>query len=264
MQATIVAGHVDGAQVPAKLIAGAVEALGSPRFLPVLLEGLNALDDFPFLFAGREDNQCRRFEPCTGFRRASFETPAILPMRTIDADDPMRSAMYRALGQASVGSVFIGHVGIEELRNTQRRELIFERNGLATRIGASTRGADGTRYFLCLYRGQRRAERSDAYATAFNTATVVALALLRKHWQLQDAATADSGFPARLQDQAALTDREWQVCSALLRGRSLPKLAEMLGIRTSTARTYQQRAFARLGVRNRSELFALIHPQTVD
>lgn len=261
MQSTILADR-PGRRVPAAWIAGAVDALGSPSFLPTLLAGFNTLDGFPFLFAGRERSSGSEFAPCVGHRRISFESPAVLPLRTIDGDDPMRNVMRKTLARSPAGTVFVGCVDAHEIRNERRRELIFERNALATRIGMSVLGPDGARYFLCLYRQIGSDSGSRTCREELHEAGRIGLSLLRKHWALRDLALAAAASSQPLQACEALTERERQVCAGLLRGRTLPQLADMLGIRTSTARTYQQRAFARLGVRNRGELLHLVDSRT--
>lgn len=52
-----------------------------------------------------------------------------------------------------------------------------------------------------------------------------------------------------------LSRREQEICKLLLSGRSVPEAAALLDIRHSTAETYVKRAFAKLGVRTRGELF---------
>ncbi len=55
-----------------------------------------------------------------------------------------------------------------------------------------------------------------------------------------------------------LTDREWDVLSAITRGRSTRQIAEQLGVQSSTARTHVQNLLAKLGVHSRLEAAALI------
>jgi DNA-binding CsgD family transcriptional regulator len=63
-------------------------------------------------------------------------------------------------------------------------------------------------------------------------------------------------FEVRLRSLCpALTAREAAVCSALLRGRASPQIADELGIRVSSVQTYRKRAYAKLGVGTLPELF---------
>ncbi|MDR8730865.1 helix-turn-helix transcriptional regulator [Burkholderia pseudomultivorans] len=69
-------------------------------------------------------------------------------------------------------------------------------------------------------------------------------------------ATSYAGFDARLERQnVQLSRREHEICRLLLCGRSVPEAAQQLDVKLSTAESYVKRAFAKLGVRTRRELF---------
>lgn len=52
-------------------------------------------------------------------------------------------------------------------------------------------------------------------------------------------------------DRYFLTDREWEVLASLMEGDSTARIAERLGVRTSTARSHVQSVLMKLGVHNR-------------
>ena len=54
----------------------------------------------------------------------------------------------------------------------------------------------------------------------------------------------------------ALTERELDVCERLLRGWSFDGVAADMVLSVATVKTYRARAFERLGIHFRSELFA--------
>ena len=56
----------------------------------------------------------------------------------------------------------------------------------------------------------------------------------------------------------ALTDRELDVCARLLQGMTQEGIAADLGLGVPTVKTYRNRAFARLGIHFRNELFAKV------
>ncbi|TCW83087.1 LuxR family transcriptional regulator [Burkholderia sp. SRS-46] len=69
-------------------------------------------------------------------------------------------------------------------------------------------------------------------------------------------AASPAGFDARLERQdVRLSRREHEICRLLLCGRSVPEAAQQLDVKLSTAESYVKRAFAKLGVRTRRELF---------
>ena len=66
------------------------------------------------------------------------------------------------------------------------------------------------------------------------------------------------GSARRLADPLKdLPKRESEVCKRPLRGWTYDGVAVDLGISAGTVKTYRDRAFARLGIHHRNELFAL-------
>lgn len=57
---------------------------------------------------------------------------------------------------------------------------------------------------------------------------------------------------------AGLTGRERDVCERLLKGWTHDGIAADLRVSPATVKTYRDRAFARLGIHHRNELFALV------
>ncbi|MGS0896765.1 helix-turn-helix transcriptional regulator [Burkholderia stagnalis] len=69
-------------------------------------------------------------------------------------------------------------------------------------------------------------------------------------------AASAAGFDARLERRdVQLSRREHEICRLMLCGRSVPEAAQQLDVKLSTAESYVKRAFAKLGVRTRRELF---------
>lgn len=57
-----------------------------------------------------------------------------------------------------------------------------------------------------------------------------------------------------------LTARELDVCEGILRGWTYDGIAVDLGLTPASVKTYRNRAFDRLGIHYRSQLFALLMP----
>jgi DNA-binding CsgD family transcriptional regulator len=64
--------------------------------------------------------------------------------------------------------------------------------------------------------------------------------------------------PANLPEEMDLTDRERQILSLLLQGRSYKIISQELGIALATVKTHINRIYDKLGVRNRAELQAVL------
>ena len=60
-----------------------------------------------------------------------------------------------------------------------------------------------------------------------------------------------------LRAHPGLTERELDVCARLLQGMTQEGIACDLGLSLPTVKTYRNRAFSRLGIHFRNELFAL-------
>ena len=56
-----------------------------------------------------------------------------------------------------------------------------------------------------------------------------------------------------------LSERETDICSALVKGRTLAAIAETMQIKQSTVKTYTKRAFAKLGIGSRRDLLSWLH-----
>jgi DNA-binding CsgD family transcriptional regulator len=63
-----------------------------------------------------------------------------------------------------------------------------------------------------------------------------------------------AGYPACL---AVLSERERQICLGVLGGKKAELIAGDLGLSPATIVTYRRRAYAKLGISSRGDLFAL-------
>lgn len=61
---------------------------------------------------------------------------------------------------------------------------------------------------------------------------------------------------------AVLSERERQVCLGMLAGKKAEIIAEEIGIGPSSVVTYRQRAYQKLGISSRGQLFAICGPGT--
>ena len=120
-------------------------------------------------------------------------------------------------------------------------------------------------FAINFYRHGHQRAFSDAALDSFGALAPALLALVRKHMALMqpegDAATEPSArdMEARLRSLCpALTERERAVCVRLLRGMTHDGIANDLGLALPTVKTYRNRAFARLGIHFRNELFARV------
>ena len=177
----------------------------------------------------------------------------------------------------------------------EHRARVYDAHGVAERVSVVEYESDGSVFAVNFYRHQHQRPFSDPQIGGFEAVAPVLLALTRKHIGLvhpglpgpaQEPATlptahgstaglptpstpstaliplAADGLPALrmrlLRLQAGLTDRELDVCARLLQGMTHEGIASDLGLGVPTVKTYRNRAFARLGIHFRNELFARV------
>lgn len=74
--------------------------------------------------------------------------------------------------------------------------------------------------------------------------------LIYKHFALNERLRLEGPL-------AFLSEREQQVCRAVLRGKKNEAIAAELDIAASSVITYRKRAYEKLGITSRAQLFAL-------
>jgi DNA-binding CsgD family transcriptional regulator len=142
----------------------------------------------------------------------------------------------------------------------QHRARVYEAHGVAERVSVVQARDDGL-FAVNFYRHQHQTPFSDAQLADFEALAPALLALARKHVALEVVeAPSDPVTPAQrlLALQPALTPRELEVCARLLRGMTYDGIANDMGLSVPSVKTYRNRAFDRLGIHFRNELFALL------
>jgi DNA-binding CsgD family transcriptional regulator len=165
------------------------------------------------------------------------------------------------------------HVTVQEIP-AEHRARVYEPHGMMERLSIVD-VAEDTLFAVNFYRHAHQAAFTDAQIASFETLAVPLLALARKHIALEGAerpsplaASSDesrvAAMPAgRLRERLlalgpGLTTREADVCVRLLQGMTHDGIAADLGLGLTTVKTYRNRAFDRLGIHFRNELFARV------
>ncbi len=275
-------------------LAGIVHRLGEPGFAPGLLDELAPVLPAASWSVYRTGQRCKP----TLFMSASRGVPdttqdcwwAYLSgpyrkdrtwARAFDDHTPVE-ALTR-----------LCHVTASEVEG-EHRARVYDAHGVAERVSVVDYESDGSVFAVNFYRHQHQQPFRDAQISGFESVAPVLLALARKHislalptaanrcptpWatghdthpddmaqEMQRALTAlPHALPALpalrarlLRLQHDLTDRELDVCSRVLQGMTHEGIASDLGLGLPTVKTYRNRAFARLGIHFRNELFAKV------
>lgn len=270
-------------------LAGMVHRLGEPGFASGLLQDLAPVLPAASLSVYRTGHRCKP----TLFMSASLGVPDT----TQDCWWAYLSGPYRhdrtwgrSFDEAAPAEspTRLCHLTAREV-DGEHRARVYEAHGVAERVSVVEYESDGSVFAVNFYRHQHQKPFRDAHIGGFEAVAPVLLALARKHIALSHsdtlapAAWPRSGsaglalpqaeHPARhgrlpaslpalrerlLRLHADFTDRELDVCARLLQGMTHEGIASDLGLGVPTVKTYRNRAFARLGIHFRNELFARV------
>ena len=143
----------------------------------------------------------------------------------------------------------------------EHRARVYDAHGMAERVSVVEHADDGALFAVNFYRHAHQRPLTDAEIAGFEQIAPALLALARKHVALrgdhEPGPTPEVLRQRLLQRCAALTVRELDVCTRVLRGMTHDGIAADLGVSVPTVKTYRNRAFERLGIHFRNELFAL-------
>lgn len=168
------------------------------------------------------------------------------------------------------GRALVLKMGADEAPSPEHREAIYRRHGVLERLSVAQLEDDGSLLAVNLYRHGSQGAFDPLEQERFIRLAPLLLAGVRRHLSLRPdhpgpAGSASAPHPSSAQRHRlharcpALTERELDVCERLLRGWSYDGIAADLGLSLATVKTYRTRAFDRLGLHFRSELFALMH-----
>lgn len=243
--------NLPAAAAPAHALVGCVASVGAEGFAGQALAALNGAG----LAAGS----------WSVYRTWPDRTPCLHLSAAAGVADSTRECfrayaegLYRA--DRSFDAVRPGAQGLlrmhaDEVPNADHREAIYRRHRVVERLSVADRGADGSLFAVNLYRHEHQGCFAPGEVAGIADQAALLLALVRRHVEL--TAPAPVAPRERLLAQCpALTGRELDVCERLLRGWTHDGIAADLGVSLATVKTYRARAFARLGLHFRSELFA--------
>ena len=165
---------------------------------------------------------------------------------------------------AEANTLRLVHVRASEV-SPLHRQRVYDAHDVAERLSIAAFAADGSTLAVNFYRHHHQRAISDTHLSDFYELSVALLALAQKHIALRQLQAATGWTPAepawreRLQQlEPGLTARELDVCQRLLCGMSQDGIAADLGLSLPTVKTYRNRAFARLDIHHRHQLFALL------
>ncbi|MEO6030458.1 MAG: helix-turn-helix transcriptional regulator [Burkholderiaceae bacterium] len=174
-----------------------------------------------------------------------------------DSFGAYRGGLYRrdrifalAREQVADGAAVMTYLRATEMQ-PEHRQRIYTRHGLSERLSLLACDEGGGMLSVNLYRHVDQPFISDDERELFLQIGPVLLACVSRHLALAPAGGVDNVL-------GALPRREREVCQRLLRGWTHDGIAADLKLAPTTVKTYRDRAFERLGIHHRNELFALV------
>ena len=254
----------DTRALPGLMLAGMIGQLGQPRFESSLLLGLH-----PVLPAAS----------CSVYQTGSGHRPRLFMSASHGVRDTTRDCWRAYLSGPHLSDRTLAPEGATGLEATDSRQIaichitapevpvehrarVYDAHGVAERVSVVQRSGQ------CLlavnfYRHQHQRAFSDAQLGDFELMAPALLALTQKHIALTSApeepdCPLEEWQQKLLRIEPALTPRELDVCARLLMGMTHDGIAADLGLGLPTIKTYRNRAFSRLKIHFRNQLFALM------
>jgi len=241
--------HVPCAATWARITRDAVDCLGRPSFGNDVLASLNQAVpacEWSFYVLRQGASPALHAAGCLGPEDRTRDSWA----RYSDALHTQDAGFSRLWGLSAPTSWWSLHCPAQALSERHRAEL-YRPQRLKERLSVVQRRGDEL-WSLNLYRHEGQENFGAADLTWLHALSGPLFACVDKHAQW---GRPHDPWAALAPD---MTVRERQVCDRLLLGWTHDGVAADLGITARTVKTYRDRAFARLGVHHRHQLFALV------
>ncbi|MEO5672389.1 MAG: helix-turn-helix transcriptional regulator [Ramlibacter sp.] len=168
----------------------------------------------------------------------------------------------RAFEASRTGVTLAIHIPPSEMPDARLRKMIYDEQGICDRVFVAGERA-GTCYGVSLVSSVAHGGFEARELEWIGESADILISALARDAELKGG-ISPAEFPPmteieqRLERHApSLTRREVQVCARVIRGVFTPGIATDLGIGEESVNTYRKRAYARLGIGTRFELFNL-------
>jgi DNA-binding CsgD family transcriptional regulator len=235
----------------ADALAGVIACIGSSCFANEALEQINRWMPVSWWSVFRLSEHAPPRMPAS----ASYRTPdgtveswAVYSRSLYYQDQTFLAARERVLSTERL----LVHWHALEIPQPHR-EQIYTRHGLRERLSVVCRDKDESLLAINFYRHEDLSRFSDEEIDWVGSGANLLSSCVQRHLELVGAVecAADTVLEG-------LTRRERDVCERMLKGWTYDGIAVDLGVSAGTVKTYRDRAFDRLGIHHRNELFALV------
>jgi DNA-binding CsgD family transcriptional regulator len=237
-----------------------VAALGRPEFAAQALEAVNqsvAAGSWSVYQVWPDRAPVMHFSACRLGPDVTHECFAIYRDQGLYRRDLSFEAV-RTSGRPGHAMVLCMHA--DDTPSTDHREAIYLRHGLLERLSVARLEADGSLMAVNFYHHQPQGCFDPAEVERFAQLAPLLLACVTRQLQWQTQTPFTAVRDRLLARCPSLTARELDVLERLLQGLSYDGIAADLGLSVASVKTYRARAFARLGLHFKSQLFAAFMP----
>lgn len=174
--------------------------------------------------------------------------------------------LYRAdrsfdlVRQQRPGDAVLLRLHADEIGNPGHRDAIYVRHAMVERLSLAWTLPDRSLFALNLYHHVHQGRFGSAEIEHVADAAPLLQAAVARHVELRAAQGPEDVRGRLLHRCPTVTDRELDVLERLLRGMTYDGIAADMGLAVGTVKTYRARAFARLGIHFKSQLYTLVRP----
>lgn len=253
--------HADR-QIPVWLATGAIEGVGTPELAQCFLRTIQRAMPASHctIFALEEDGHASVVSAASAYGDAASMTAYEYIRQGFDRQDSNMVWLARRKTPRR-SQAWLSYQDAEEVANPAYRRLCYGENSIRERVSVLLLLDNGQRIAISFYRNLAFEGFVESDLAWIDGCAPLLMAAVTAHLR---KTTGDAPLtPVREKILLDLPQRERQVMSHVLEGRTTKEVADLLGLSTTTVLTYRYRAFAKLGVRTHRELLALVDRGTV-
>ncbi len=241
-------------------VARAIGAIGRAPFASEALGGLHTA----FGAASWSVYRLRRDAPPTLHLSASRGVPdTTAACFSIYRDEGLYrgdSSFQAVQALPQPGAAVMLRMRADEAPSADHRDAIYRRHGISERLSVACLEDGGGLLAVNLYCHAPAHGFAAGTLEGFGLTAATLLAAVQRHLDDETMQVLPPRRERLRQRCAQLTERELDVLEALLDGLTYDGIAARLGLSVATVKTYRARAFERLGLHFRSQLFAAFAP----
>lgn len=246
-----------GAAPAQRALAGVIGAVAHEAFAP---RALGHLHEAVCIGSWSVYQLWRDRPPVMHLSASRGETDCTGPCFTAYRDGGLyrRDSSFEAVrARRRAGDALMLRMHADDAPSPDHRDAIYVRHHMVERLSVARLEHDGSVLAINLYRHEGQGRFGELELERFGALAHGLLASVSRQlaWQA-DTRPATDRRAALKQRCAALTERELDVLERLLRGMTYDGIAADMGLGVATVKTYRARAFERLGIHFKNELFA--------